>query len=67
MTEAKEFMVISLLPYCALVLLALAMAVSADTGEFNYNVTIANSASNYSIGSDMNINAYVAYNGVAMA
>jgi hypothetical protein len=66
MNEEKEFFAISAIPYCLLVLLALASAVHADTGQYNYNITLLNSTGNYSIGTDMIINAYVAYQGSAI-
>ena len=66
MDTEKEFMLISAIPYCLLVLLALAFTVNADTGEYNYNISILNATANYSIGSDMIINAYVSYNNSAI-
>jgi hypothetical protein len=66
MDNEKEFFVISAIPYCLLVLLALASTVHADTGEYNYDISILNSTANYSIGSDMIINAYVSYAGSAV-
>ena len=44
-----------------LALIALALTANADTGAYNYNLSIANPNSNYSIGTDMKINAFVSY------
>lgn len=66
MTEEKEFMLISAIPYCVIVLLALASLVHADTGQYNYNISIQNATSNYSIGTEMIINAYVSYNNASI-
>jgi len=57
---------ISAIPYCVIVLLALASTVHADTGELNYVITIMNASSNYSIGTNMQINAYVSYAGTSI-
>jgi len=44
-----------------LVFIALALTANADTGAYNYGISILNASSNYPIGSDMKINAYVSY------
>lgn len=50
----------------AIVFLALAGLATADTGAYNYGVSILNASSNYPIGADMKINAYVSYNNLSV-
>ena len=48
------------------IVVALANTVQADTGIYNYNISIANPAANQSIGSDMLLRAFVAYNNASV-